>query len=264
MKFSYMLAPLQDFTGDAFRALCHRHGADITFTEMIRIESLSKKDEDSLSRIDFKDSTPVAIQLLGKDCIQLRKFLESFSPHKGFSGFNINAGCPNPQVTSLGYGSFLLKKPDNITALIKTIRDFNYPVSVKMRLGRTRHDKEKKLYLDVLSRCEPDFFIVHARAGSEGYDVPADFSVYQECVKTGKTIVANGDIRSNEQISLLKDSGVSGAMIGRAAIENPQIFNELKGIPTVPAAKIREEYLFLAEKYNEPFRYRKNVFKRMK
>ena len=38
-----MLAPLEDFSDNALRTLCYRHGADLTFTEMIRVEALAKK-----------------------------------------------------------------------------------------------------------------------------------------------------------------------------------------------------------------------------
>ena len=43
-----------------------------------------------------------------------------------------------------------------------------------------------------------------------------------------KVIIANGDIKTKEQIKYLKSIGVKGAMIGREALDNPQIFNQLK------------------------------------
>jgi tRNA-dihydrouridine synthase len=52
-------------------------------------------------------------------------------------------------------------------------------------------------------------------------------------------------------------------MIGRAAINNPQIFNFLKGNKIISSEKIKKEYNELAEEYNAPFRYRKNIMKRM-
>ena len=75
---------------------------------------------------------------------------------------------------------------------------------------------------------DADFFIVHARHGKERDKDPADFSVYEECVQTGKKIIANGDIKTKEQIEYLKSIGIKGAMIGREALDNPQIFNQLK------------------------------------
>jgi tRNA-dihydrouridine synthase len=69
---------------------------------------------------------------------------------------------------------------------------------------------------------------VHARTAKQTERNPADFSVYAKCVDTGKQIVANGDIKTKKQVEELEKIGLSGAMIARAAIDNPKIFNELK------------------------------------
>ena len=53
-KFQYMLAPMEDFTDNAFRTLCYRHGADMTFTELLRIEALAKNVENIWARIEKK------------------------------------------------------------------------------------------------------------------------------------------------------------------------------------------------------------------
>ena len=90
-----------------------------------------------------------------------------------------------------------------------------------------KFEKEKKSYLNLIKEVDADFFIVHARHGKETYKNPADFDVYKECVKTNKIIIANGDIKTKEQIKYLKSIGIKGAMIGRAALENPNIFKNL-------------------------------------
>jgi len=62
---------------------------------------------------------------------------------------------------------------------------------------------------------------------------------------------------------LLKDKGVQGAMIGKAAVSNPQIFNMLKGKKSVSIEQIKKDYLDLIKKFNPPFRYQKNIMKRL-
>jgi len=91
-----------------------------------------------------------------------------------------------------------------------------------------KFEKEKKTYLNLIKEVDADFFIVHAKHGKERSKDPADFSVYKECVETNKVIIANGDIKTKEQIEYLKSIGVKGAMIGRAAVEDPSIFKRLK------------------------------------
>ncbi|MBN2111973.1 tRNA-dihydrouridine synthase family protein [Candidatus Woesearchaeota archaeon] len=260
-KFTYMLAPIEDMTSNAFRAVCHKHGADLTFTELTRVESLARKNKSTWSRIELKDSTPTIIQLLGAKEFSFKKFLSMFSPSKGFKGFNLNFGCPSPQVVRIGQGCAMVRRISKAKKIVQIFRDYGYPVSIKMRLGITRIDKENKSYLNLINAVNADFFIVHARYGNQSYDEPADFSVYEECVKTGKTVIANGDITTNSQIEYLKKAGVKGAMIGRAAVLNPSIFSMLKGESSAPINSIIKEYLSLSDLYNEPFRYRKNIMK---
>ena len=262
-KFQYMLAPMEDFTDNAFRTLCYRHGADMTFTELLRIEGLAKNNENTWARIEKKDNTPVIIQLLGSSEKDLAKFLEMFEPFPGFIGFNLNLGCPDPQVVGLGYGCVMIKNFSKVKRMVELIKEKGYSCSIKMRLGKDEKEKEKKFYLNTIKEVDADFFIVHARHGREGYDKKPDYSVFPECCKTGKTIIANGDIDSKEKVELLKSYGVKGVMIGRAAVKNPQIFNYLRGNKLVSSDKIKKEYDELALKYDAPFRYRKNIMKRI-
>ncbi len=254
---------MEDITDNAFRTICHRYGADLTFTEMVRLESLAKKNASTWSRLEFQDETPTIIQLLGTKEDKLSRFLSIFEPSKGFKGFNLNLGCPSPHIVALGQGCAMVKRIARTRELVKIITDRGYKASIKMRLGLNKSEKEKKVYLNLIDAVDADFFVVHARHGGEDYDNPNDYSILPECVATGKTIIANGDIDSLEKIEMLKGIGVKGAMIGRAAVRDPSIFNKLKGVETPSIEKIKEEYLELEKKYNVPFRYQKNVMKHL-
>ena len=155
----------------------------------------------------------------------------------------------------------MVRRISKVRKIVQIFKDAGYPISIKMRLGMNQMDKENKVYLHLIDGVDADFFIVHARHALQGYNEPADFGVYAECVKTGKKIVANGDIKTKEQIEGLKKIGMAGAMIGRAAILEPTIFNQLKGIVVGDKETALKEFFALSEKYGEPFRYRKNVDK---
>ena len=75
-RFQYMLAPMEGYTDNAFRRLCFEHGADLTFTEMTRIDGLARKNKVSLKRIEILDDTPTQIQLIGAKEASLEKFLK--------------------------------------------------------------------------------------------------------------------------------------------------------------------------------------------
>lgn len=256
--FGYMLAPIEDMTSNAFRTICHKYGADLTFTEMIRVRSLAEKNKNTLSRLEFKDDTPTIIQLIGEKELYFKRFLKMVEPSKGF---NLNIGCPNPQLINIGQGCAMIRRISKTRKIVNIFRDRGFKISLKMRLGINKKDKENKVYLNLIDAVDADFFVVHARHGQQSYQEPADFSVYEECVKTGRTIIANGDIKTKEQIDFLKGVGVQGAMIGRAAVLDPSIFNKLKGIFSPPLETIFKEYEELSNSFNEPFRYRKNIIK---
>ncbi|HLP79857.1 MAG TPA: tRNA-dihydrouridine synthase family protein, partial [Acidobacteriota bacterium] len=230
-QFVYMVAPLEENSDAAFRTICYRHGADLTFTEMTRVQGLVKRNKSTWSRLKVFDETPYVIQLLAGREQDVEAFLKEFKPpEKGFYGFNLNMGCPSPQVIKLGLGSAFMKRVAKAQRLIEIFQRHGYPVSLKIRLGLNAYEKERKSYLNIIKNTTPDFFIVHARHGGQKYKEPADFSVYEEIVTeaNGKIIVANGDIMSKEKVDYLKSIGVRGAMIGRGAVWNPAIFDKFK------------------------------------
>jgi len=260
-NFTLMLAPIEDMTSNAFRTICNKYGADLTFTELVRFGGLAKNNKLTWQRIILKDQTPTIIQLIGHKEIFLKKFLSMFEKQPGFKGFNLNLGCPAPNFINNGIGCAMIKRISKTKKLVNIIKDKGYPVSIKIRLGMNKFEKEKKAYLNLINAVDADFFVVHARHGKQTYADPADFAIYEECVKTGKKIIANGDIKTGEQINFLKSIGVKGAMIGRVAILDPSLFNKLKGISSPPLKTIFKEYVDLANKFDEPFRYRKNILK---
>ncbi len=261
-NFYYMLAPMEDITNDSFRILCHKHGADLVFTELVSFEALAKKNKCTLQRLQNREGIPTAIQLFGSNEYFLKKFLSHFEPFKGFVGFNLNLGCPAPNFVNAGVGCVLTRRVTKVRKLLGIIRTRGFRASVKLRLGSNQYEKDQKVYLNLLRGVEADFFVVHARHGKETYQQKSDWSVFQECCKTGKNIIANGDVRTKSDVELLKSYGVKGVMIGRAAVFNPGIFDEVKGKPAIPIVKLKREYEELS-KTDEVFRYRKNVLKWM-
>jgi tRNA-dihydrouridine synthase B len=227
MTFKIMLAPMEKITTSKFRELCYQNGADLVFTEMTRIEALARNNKSALKRIINFNNVPTVIQLIGKDEKALEKFISEYKPEPGFQGFDLNFGCPSLEFVKLGMGSAMMKRIAKINRLIAIIKVKGYTVSIKMRLGLNKFEKEKKVYLNTIKETNADYYIIHARHGKQNSDSPADFSVYPECVQTGKPIIANGDIKTKEQIDYLKKIGCAGAMIGREAIKNSKVFNLL-------------------------------------
>lgn len=263
MTFLLLAPPLENTSDAAFRKLCFTHGADYTFTEMTRLKSLLKQNKSTQQKIEIPDDTPTIIQLLVSNEQDVEKFLETFVPPKGFIGFNLNMGCPSPHVTNIGLGCAFMKRIEKTNKILDAFRKKGFSVSIKLRLGLNQFEKNKKVYLNLIQNTNPDYFILHARHGKQTYDDPADFSIYKEVVRTGKKIIANGDISSKEQIAALQKIGIAGAMIGRATVYNPGIFEVLKGKEQISFEDLKKEYLQYAKEYNSPDKYIQNVFPRI-
>lgn len=251
-NFILMLAPIEGVTNSAFRSLSHQYGADLTMTPVARIDGLVRKNSVTCKRAEIKDETPTIIQLIGTKEEYFKRYLDDFDPTPGFRGFNLNLGCSSPQYVKLGLGVAMIKRVSKVKRIVDIIKDRGHRVSVKLRLGLNAYEKEKKTYLNLIQGVDAGLFIVHARHGGQTYKDPADFEIYDECVKTGRDIIANGDISTWTQIEELMGAGVKGAMIGRAAVANPAIFNRLKGKPEPPSADLIYQYHRLAKEFGEP------------
>jgi len=228
MDFQLMMAPMEKIADAKFRTLCYQNGADLTFTEIVRVANLVKGKKGEIEAITLVDSTPTQIQLAGAKLDEYAKFLSKFTPSHGFRGFNLNLGCSAPFFLQQGIGAAMVKRVSRTKDIVKLIHDAGYECSIKMRLGENEYEKSHGTYLNLIQTVEASFFVVHARTAMQTLKSKADFSVYGRCVATGKKIVANGDIKNRAQIVALKEQGLYGAMIGRAAVVNPKIFKELK------------------------------------
>jgi tRNA-dihydrouridine synthase len=254
---------MEDVTDAAMRTLCYKHGADQLMTEMARIESLARKNKSTIEKTLLKDETPTWIQLVGASEPQLKKYLKDFQPHKGFQGFNMNLGCPSQNLINNGIGCAMMRRIAKTDKIIRIIKEYKYPTSIKMRLGMNEQDKQNKVYLNLINGVDNDLFIIHTRVGTDTYDKPADHKTLEACSATGKKIIANGDINSKEQVAEVLSYGAEGVMIGRSAIINPSIFATLKNKHAASIPELRKEYLELTKQFNTPQKYEKNVLKHL-
>jgi tRNA-dihydrouridine synthase B len=228
--FRLMLAPLEGYTDSVLRTLGYRHGADLTFTEMAHVESFLRGNRQALEKIAVRDSTPVQIQLLTGKEEHLESFLAGFEPFPGFEGFDLNLSCPSPDVIRQGKGAAMIKRAAKTGRLVSIIHAHGFKASLKIRLGTNAYEKTQKVYLNSLRGVEADLFIVHAKTAAQESEEAEEYSVYPECVEVahGIPVIANGGIDSAEKVRFLQGMGVSGVMIGRAALANPAVFDSFR------------------------------------
>ena len=175
--------------------------------------------------------TPVFIQLLGGQAEPLA-MNAARAVELGASGIDLNFGCPAKTVNRHDGGASLLKCPERIFKIVKTVRQSisqEVPVTVKIRLGWD----DPSACLET-SQAAADagatWLTVHCRTKMAGYRPPAHWEWIpriQERIKI--PVIANGDIATVE--SFLKCREVSGAsqfMVGRAALTDPHLFLKIK------------------------------------
>ena len=231
--FPLLLAPMEDVSDPPFRALCKQHGADLMFTEFISSEGLIRDAQKSTQKLDIYDfERPIGIQIFGNNIesmMQATKICESANPEI----IDINYGCPVKKVANKGAGAGILRDiPKMVEMTKKIVESTNIPVTVKTRLG---WDENSKYIVEVAERLQDvgiQAISIHGRTRKQMYKGVADWTLIKSVKENTRMhipVFGNGDIDSPEKVKLMRDEfGLDGAMIGRASIGNPWIFNEIK------------------------------------
>lgn len=233
-KFT-ILAPMEGITDVVFRQVVARAGRpDVFFTEFTNVSSFAseKGRHDALERLDVaKNEAPIVAQIWGKNPEHFKETAAALEK-LGFSGLDINMGCPDKHVNKAGGGAAMIKTPDLAVECIKQAKSATkLPVSVKTRLGFT-YLEEYKTWLPLLLEQDLAALTVHLRTRKEMSKVPAHYEIIPDIVKLKNTIapetklIINGDIKDRAQIEELakKYPEIDGFMIGRGVFENPYCF----------------------------------------
>ena len=130
------LAPLAGYTDVPFRTLAKEGGADLTFTEMVSVEGLSREGEKTITLLERSPlEEQYAVQLFLSSTESLPRALDLLAPFAP-SMIDINCGCPVPKVTKTGAGCAMMGNPSLITETVRIIKErTGLPVSVKLRIG---------------------------------------------------------------------------------------------------------------------------------
>ena len=228
-----ILAPMEDVTELPFRIICKRYGADLMFTEFVASEGLIRDIAKSVDKLKIDEcERPVGIQIFGHNVDSLLKAAE-IALEANPDIIDLNCGCPVKKVVNKGAGAAMMKTPEKIEeAVRKIVQISNKPVTVKTRVG---WDASSINVEDIVLRVQDAgaaAVTIHGRTRAQMYTGEANWNIIAK-VKENPAIhipiIGNGDIVSGESAKeKLKLSNVDGLMIGRAAVGNPWIFNQIK------------------------------------
>jgi tRNA-dihydrouridine synthase len=245
------LAPMQDITDLAFWRLLREYGGpDVYFTEYFRVHATSVPEKwIAQSLVENSTGRPAIAQLIGNDIpslVRTAKWLQRLP----VAGIDLNLGCPAPVVYRKCAGGGLLRDLPRVDAILKALRDaVSVKLSVKTRVGFDSPGIFDEL-LDLLAAHPLDLVTVHGRTVAEMYRSSVRYDLIARAVsRLACPVLANGNIHSARQAhAVFQATRVRGVMIGRGAIRNPWLFEQIRQfgrgqVPNVPSGRQVLRYL---------------------
>ena len=268
INYPLYLAPMEDVTDPAFRALCKRYGADRVYTEFVNADALVRDIASTTRKLTISDAErPVAIQIYGREPEAMRDaalIVEQARP----DFIDINFGCPVKKVAGKGAGAGLLRDVPKMLEIARAVVNaVHTPVTAKTRLGWDEKDlipRENPLNLNksvsvsglcsvsdsglsgeaghksvfitdlslALQDCGITELAIHGRTRSQMYRGEADWTLIGEVKNNPRIhipIIGNGDVCTPERARECFDRyGVDAIMVGRATFGAPWLFAEIK------------------------------------
>lgn len=227
-KNKILLAPMEEVNDIAFRLLCKKAGAGLTYTGLTN--PLTKQDLDL-------DDKPI-LQLFCTNTRGIKEFMKKYDSK--VAGWDFNLGCPAKTARQGKFGAFMASELETIEEILKTMRE-NTQKSLGVKIRKSRYSnkilKIAEKYCDVIA--------IHPRTINQAYGGEPDLNFAKEFKKRAKIpVIYSGNVNKENSKELLKIFDY--VMIGREAIGRPSAFGG-KRISY-------EQYLEVAKKYKLPFR----------
>ena len=222
---------MQDVTDLPFMRLMAKYGgADIYCTEYFRVHADSHLDKWILRSItENPTGRPIVAQMIGNDVPSLVRTARELQQYP-IAAVDLNLGCPAPIVYRKCAGGGLLREFERLHKILGALRNaVSTRFTIKTRIGFDTFDDFGEL-LAIFAKYSPDLVTVHGRTVAERYRSGVHYDVIAKAVATLTCpVIANGNIFSPRKADeVLALTGARGVMIGRAAIRNPWLFQQIR------------------------------------
>lgn len=224
---------MDDVTDTVFRQIvadCAK--PDLFFTEFVNVDGLQSPGREHLLpklRITDKEK-PVIAQLWGLKPENFYKTTKDLI-EMGYSGVDLNMGCPVRTVTKNGACAALINNRGLAGEIIDATKEAaggSLPVSVKTRVGFTTVDMS---WIEFLLSKILNMLSIHGRTAKQMSKVPADWDLIGQAVplrdslSPSTLLVGNGDIMSRKRGKELAGKyDLDGIMVGRGIFHDPFLF----------------------------------------
>ncbi len=231
----FVLAPMDDVTDTVFRCvIADTAKPDLFFTEFANADGLQSAGRIAvLQKLKFTGAEkPLIAQLWGmkpENYVKTTKELVKM----GFSGVDLNMGCPVRNVVKLGACSALINNHELSNELVEATQEGaggKIPVSVKTRVGFGEVDLG---WIEFLLQQNLAALTIHGRTAKQQSKVPNDWKLIgkirkmRDEIAPETLIIGNGDVLTRKQgEELAKKHGLDGIMIGRGIFQDPYVFSK--------------------------------------
>jgi len=268
VKGNIFAAPLAGYSNFPTRMLYQEHGADLTFTEMISARGIVHEDEKTLALLyTDKNEKNKAVQIFDDDKYILSEACEYIQTKTPYKIININAGCSVKKILRANKGGALLKDPRKLNDILHYIsKNIRIHLTLKIRSGWDENDLNYRRIGKIASDNNCKMIIFHPRTVKQVFSGKANWDqVYDLKKKVPIPVIGNGDIFTVQEAYDRLKHPVDGIMVGRGAIGNPWIFENIKKFikgerytEPDPKEKIRGMFLHL-QKMVQFFGERKGI-----
>jgi len=213
-------------TLEFWRVMARYGGADAYWTEYFRVHGSSRPEKWILRSItENPTGRPIVAQLIGNDIPALVRTAKELQRYP-VAAIELNLGCPAPVVYRKCAGGGPLREPQRIDAILGALRE---AFTVKTRIG-FESASEFDVLLPLFAKHPIDLLTVHARTVTQMYRPGVRYDLIARAVREVRCpVLANGNVHSATQAKrLLTETGVRGLMIGRGAIRNPWLFEQIR------------------------------------
>ena len=225
-----LLAPMAGITDSPFRVLCLKGGAGIVFAEMVSAHALHYGNAKSgrMLQVNPKEH-PVSMQIFGSDEATIAEAARN-AEAQGADIVDLNAGCPVKKINKAGAGCVLMKDEAKLGRLIEAaVKSVKIPVTLKTRIALTHKELLGARLAKLAQNAGASAVTLHARAAVDVHSGPPNIeAVAEACSAVTIPVIGNGGILTADTARQFLQAGCAGVMIGRGAVGNPFIFQDIQ------------------------------------
>ncbi|WP_319522411.1 tRNA dihydrouridine synthase DusB [uncultured Desulfosarcina sp.] len=225
-----VLAPLAGITNLPLRLMAKRAGCGLVCSEMISSHGLVYKSGKTEQLLESAPAEkPLSVQIFGSKPAIMADAARIVQD-SGADILDINFGCSVKKILKSNSGSALMKEPQLTRRILDAVRQaIDIPLTIKIRSGWDPSGQQALEIAGIAEDCGVDAVTVHPRTAMQGFRGRADWSIIAAVKKAlAIPVIGNGDVAAPaDALRMIAETGCDGVMVGRAAIGNPMIFEQI-------------------------------------